>query len=104
MTKLSVNINKIALIRNSRKGNNPSLEFFSRKIIEAGAHGITVHPRPDQRHIRADDLSDLFDLAKLSLYFFRHFWAPVGRKRLQAYTFFFEFSFLFFFRCDFQNS
>ena len=45
MTKLSVNINKIALIRNSRKGNNPSLEFFSKKIIESGAHGITVHPR-----------------------------------------------------------
>ena len=64
MTKLSVNINKIALIRNSRKGNNPSLEFFSRKIIEAGAHGITVHPRPDQRHIRADDLSDLAEITK----------------------------------------
>tara|TARA_B100000900_G_scaffold294682_1_gene253410 strand:- start:552 stop:1292 length:741 start_codon:yes stop_codon:yes gene_type:complete len=64
MTKLSVNINKIALIRNSRKGNNPSLEFFSRKIIEAGAYGITVHPRPDQRHIRADDLSDLVEITK----------------------------------------
>ena len=64
MTKLSVNINKIALIRNSRKGNNPSLEFLSRKIIEAGAHGITVHPRPDQRHIRADDLSDLAEITK----------------------------------------
>ena len=64
MTKLSVNINKIALIRNSRKGNNPSLEFFSRKIIEAGAHGITVHPRPDQRHIRADDLSDLIEITE----------------------------------------
>jgi len=64
MTKLSVNINKIALIRNSRKGNNPSLEFFSRKIIEAGAHGITVHPRPDQRHIRGDDLSDLFEITE----------------------------------------
>ena len=64
MTKLSVNINKIALIRNSRKGNNPSLEYFSRKIIEAGADGITVHPRPDQRHIRADDLSDLIIITK----------------------------------------
>tara|TARA_A100001035_G_scaffold271594_1_gene259923 strand:- start:319 stop:1059 length:741 start_codon:yes stop_codon:yes gene_type:complete len=64
MTKLSVNINKIALIRNSRKGNNPSLEYFSRKIIESGADGITVHPRPDQRHIRADDLSDLIIIAK----------------------------------------
>ncbi len=64
MTKLSVNINKIALIRNSRKGNNPSLEDFSLKIIEAGAHGITVHPRPDQRHIRPEDLSDLSEITK----------------------------------------
>ena len=64
MTKLSVNINKIALIRNSRKGNNPSLEFFSRKIIESGAHGITVHPRPDLRHIRPDDLSDISLITK----------------------------------------
>ena len=64
MTKLSVNINKIALIRNSRKGNNPSLEFFSKKIIESGAAGITVHPRPDLRHIRPDDLSDLSLLTK----------------------------------------
>ena len=40
------------------------MEFFSRKIIEAGAHGITVHPRPDQRHIRADDLSDLAEITK----------------------------------------
>ena len=64
MTKLSVNINKIALIRNSRKGNNPSLEFFSKKIIESGAHGITVHPRPDLRHIRPDDLSDISLITK----------------------------------------
>ena len=62
--KLSVNINKIALIRNSRKGNNPSLEFFSKKIIESGAHGITVHPRPDLRHIRPDDLSDISLITK----------------------------------------
>ena len=64
MTKLSVNINKIALIRNSRKGENPSLEFFSKKIIESGAHGITVHPRPDLRHIRPDDLSDISLITK----------------------------------------
>ena len=64
MTKLSVNINKIALIRNSRKGNNPSLEFFSKKIIESGADGITVHPRPDLRHIRPDDLSDISLITK----------------------------------------
>ncbi len=64
MTKLSVNINKIALIRNSRKGDNPSLEFFSKKIIESGANGITVHPRPDLRHIRPDDLSDISLITK----------------------------------------
>ncbi len=64
MTKLSVNINKIALIRNSRKGNNPSLEFFSKKIIESGADGITVHPRPDLRHIRSEDLSDISLITK----------------------------------------
>ena len=64
MTKLSVNINKIALIRNSRKGSNPSLEFFSKKIIESGADGITVHPRPDLRHIRPDDLSDILLITK----------------------------------------
>tara|TARA_B100001559_G_scaffold292162_1_gene272366 strand:+ start:3931 stop:4671 length:741 start_codon:yes stop_codon:yes gene_type:complete len=64
MTKLSVNINKIGLIRNSRKGNNPSLEFFSKKIIESGANGITVHPRPDLRHIRPEDLSDISLITK----------------------------------------
>ena len=56
MTNLSVNINKVALIRNSRKGEIPCLENFSRICIENGAKGITVHPRPDLRHIRPDDL------------------------------------------------
>ena len=56
MTNLSVNVNKIALIRNSRKGEVPCLENFSRICIENGAKGITVHPRPDLRHIRPDDL------------------------------------------------
>ncbi|MDY0005423.1 MAG: pyridoxine 5'-phosphate synthase [Spongiibacteraceae bacterium] len=55
MTALSVNLNKIALIRNSREGNFPDVLDFARLCIAAGADGITVHPRPDQRHIRAED-------------------------------------------------
>ncbi|MBT8139882.1 MAG: pyridoxine 5'-phosphate synthase [Gammaproteobacteria bacterium] len=52
---LSVNVNKIALIRNSREGNNPDLVAFAARCLDYGAHGITVHPRPDQRHIRPED-------------------------------------------------
>ena len=60
MIALSVNLNKIALIRNSRDTTNPSVPGHAQMCIDAGADGITVHPRPDQRHIRA---SDCFDLA-----------------------------------------
>lgn len=56
LTKLSVNLNKVALIRNSREGNTPSPVLFAQIALKAGAAGITVHPRPDQRHIRADDV------------------------------------------------
>jgi len=56
MTRLSVNINKVALIRNSRGGNLPDLRQFAQDCESYGAEGITVHPRPDQRHIRYDDL------------------------------------------------
>ncbi|MGB5324216.1 MAG: pyridoxine 5'-phosphate synthase [Pseudomonadales bacterium] len=56
---LSVNVNKIALIRNSREGNNPDLVEFARLCLDNGAAGITVHPRPDQRHIRPEDCSAL---------------------------------------------
>ncbi len=59
MTKLSVNINKIAVIRNSRGGNMPNVEEFSLLIESYGADGITVHPRPDARHIRYDDVETL---------------------------------------------
>tara|TARA_B100000767_G_scaffold274767_1_gene308855 strand:- start:171 stop:995 length:825 start_codon:yes stop_codon:yes gene_type:complete len=52
---LSVNLNKIALIRNSRPGNNPDLLNYATKVLAAGADGLTVHPRPDQRHIRPED-------------------------------------------------
>lgn len=62
MIALSVNLNKIALIRNSRDTTNPDIPAHAQMCIEAGADGITVHPRPDQRHIRADDC---FDLAAL---------------------------------------
>ncbi|MEJ7626272.1 MAG: pyridoxine 5'-phosphate synthase [Ferruginibacter sp.] len=59
MTKLSVNINKIATLRNSRGGNNPDLLESARNIERFGADGITVHPRPDERHIRYADVSAL---------------------------------------------
>jgi len=59
MTKLSVNINKIATLRNSRGGNNPDLIKTAKDIERFGADGITVHPRPDERHIRYDDVFEL---------------------------------------------
>lgn len=57
--KLSVNVNKIAWLRNARAGERPNLSAAVRDIIAAGAHGITVHPRPDQRHITAADTKTL---------------------------------------------
>jgi pyridoxine 5-phosphate synthase len=59
---LSVNLNKVALVRNSREGDNPSVTAAARTVLAAGAHGITVHPRPDQRHIRPGDVAALADL------------------------------------------
>jgi pyridoxine 5-phosphate synthase len=59
MTKLSVNINKYATLRNSRGGNNPDLIQISKDLIHFGAEGITVHPRPDERHIRYSDVLTL---------------------------------------------
>ena len=59
MTKLSVNINKIATLRNARGGNTPNLIEAAIKIQEYGAQGITIHPRPDERHIRYQDAYDL---------------------------------------------
>mgnify|MGYP001468513904 FL=1 len=55
MTKLSVNINKIATLRNSRGGNYPDILKFAKKIQGYGADGITIHPRPDERHIKYTD-------------------------------------------------
>ena len=59
MTHLSVNINKIATLRNSRGGNNPNLVKVALDCERFGAQGITVHPRPDERHIRYQDVFDL---------------------------------------------
>jgi len=59
MTKLSVNINKIATLRNSRGGNTPDLVQIAVDIQEFGAQGITIHPRPDERHIKYKDAYDL---------------------------------------------
>jgi pyridoxine 5-phosphate synthase len=64
MTKLSVNVNKVATLRNTRSLEIPSLSKLSRIALDAGAHGITVHPRPDQRHIRPGDVVELAELLK----------------------------------------
>ena len=62
MTSLSVNVNKVAWLRNARDGNRPNLVDFARATIETGAQGITVHPRSDQRHIRREDVFELKNL------------------------------------------
>lgn len=62
MTFLSVNVNKIAVLRNSRGGLEPDVLRAARACLDAGAHGITVHPRPDARHIRTDDVHALAQL------------------------------------------
>ncbi|MBJ7880357.1 pyridoxine 5'-phosphate synthase [Gelidibacter salicanalis] len=59
MTKLSVNINKIATLRNSRGGDVPNVVQFARDVQKFGAQGVTIHPRPDERHIRYQDVYDL---------------------------------------------
>lgn len=64
MTVLSVNVNKIAVLRNSRGGRDPDVVTAARACLDAGAHGITVHPRPDARHIRADDVYALAELTR----------------------------------------
>lgn len=64
MTKLSVNVNKVATLRNTRSLEIPSLVKLSRIALDAGAAGITVHPRPDQRHIRPGDVVELAELLK----------------------------------------
>ncbi|MGH8630542.1 MAG: pyridoxine 5'-phosphate synthase [Burkholderiales bacterium] len=65
MTRLSVNLNKVALLRNSRTIGIPDVAHAARLALDAGAQGITVHPRPDGRHIRAADVRQLRDLVRL---------------------------------------
>ena len=64
MTVLSVNVNKVAVLRNSRGGHEPSVPAAGRAVLAAGAGGLTVHPRPVQRHIRPDDVRELARLAR----------------------------------------
>lgn len=64
MTALSVNLNKVALLRNTRTLGIPSVTRAAVMALEAGAHGITVHPRPDARHIRAHDVTELAELLR----------------------------------------
>jgi pyridoxine 5-phosphate synthase len=64
MTALSVNLNRVALLRNSRPLGIPSVTRAATLALEAGAHGITVHPRPDERHIRTSDVHELAALLK----------------------------------------
>jgi pyridoxine 5-phosphate synthase len=64
MTKLSVNVNKVATLRNTRAIGIPSVVHAARLCLDAGADGITVHPRPDQRHIRPDDVRQIAGLLK----------------------------------------
>ncbi|MEI9938969.1 MAG: pyridoxine 5'-phosphate synthase [Pseudomonadota bacterium] len=64
MPRLSVNINKIATLRNTRRIEIPNVVQLAGKALDAGAHGITVHPRPDQRHIRPNDVDALAEMLK----------------------------------------
>ena len=76
-TRLSVNLNKVALLRNSRRTGVPDVLHFARLVREAGAHGITVHPRPDERHIRRDDVLGLSDLMRS--------WRPAFELNVEGY-------------------
>jgi pyridoxine 5-phosphate synthase len=67
MTKLSVNLNKIAVLRNSRGGDFPSVIKAAEVCIAAGCHGITVHPRPDKRHIHPEDVRNLKSMLSVEL-------------------------------------
>lgn len=62
MTNLSVNLNRIALLRNSRNIGIPSVIDAAKTVVDAGAHGVTVHPRPDQRHIKPTDIYELAEI------------------------------------------
>jgi len=73
VTKLSVNVNKVAMLRNTRHLEIPGVLHTARIALDAGAAGITVHPRPDQRHIRSRDVDDLAGLLEETTYINREF-------------------------------
>ncbi len=77
MTRLSVNLNKVALLRNSRHTGVPNVLHFATIAKEAGADGITVHPRPDERHIRGSDVADLVGLMRD--------WRPAVELNIEGY-------------------
>ena len=68
MIQLSVNVNKIAVLRNSRGGDQPDPATYARVALAGGCHGITVHPRPDQRHIRSDDVRRIAEVVGAAEY------------------------------------
>lgn len=87
-TALSINLNKIALIRNSRDTDYPSITDHAQRCIDAGVDGITVHPRPDQRHIRASDCYALAKMLKLEFNIEGNPFAPAmksDRKQVSDY-------------------
>lgn len=75
--RLSVNLNKVALVRNSRRTNVPNVLRFAALAHDAGAHGVTVHPRPDERHIRAADVPSLAALTAP--------WRPAFEFNIEGY-------------------
>ena len=77
MAKLSVNVNKIALLRNTRRTGVPDLARFATLAHDAGAHGLTVHPRPDERHVRRDDVFMLDQLMQP--------WRPAFEFNIEGY-------------------
>ena len=77
MARLSVNLNKVALLRNSRRTGVPDVLRFGRIAHDAGADGLTVHPRPDERHIRRDDVFGLADLMRP--------WRPAFELNIEGY-------------------
>ncbi|HXP04881.1 MAG TPA: pyridoxine 5'-phosphate synthase [Stellaceae bacterium] len=77
MARLSVNLNKIALLRNSRRTGVPDILEFARLAYEAGAQGITIHPRPDERHIRGSDVTAIAELMRD--------WRPACELNIEGY-------------------
>jgi pyridoxine 5-phosphate synthase len=77
MARLSVNLNKIALLRNSRRTGVPDIRDFARLAHDAGADGLTVHPRPDERHIRSADIPALVEVMRP--------WRPVCELNIEGY-------------------